>query len=303
MKHPLVSIVISTFNRVSSLRTYSFPAIEKLTYPNYEVIVVDDGSTDDTQSFLKTYEGHIKNLQVLRNNKNQGVTFSRNYGIAHTNGDIVVFIDDDVSPFPDCLNELINVYTEDPDVMVIWGCVYQYGGSGSEGIPTFGSGSLWSMRRTVFERFRFDTNLRYFRTYACDEHELARRIQKQGFKIIKCERVRANHFRAPAENRNRRGLGGDLNHLYEKVKSGSITEYYACLLLGFPLALNRVLTKSEFDERVRQHPYKQAFYTPYRLLVFIKQRKFSIAAKWFFYVLIDIPLRAKTSVLLEKRDM
>ncbi|HBL14123.1 MAG TPA: glycosyltransferase family 2 protein [Cyanobacteria bacterium UBA11162] len=301
MKLPFVSIVISTFNRASSLRSYSCPAIAKLTYPKYEIIVVDDGSTDDTQNFLKTCEDKTENFHFLRNDRNRGASFSRNRGVDHAKGDIIVFIDDDVSPFPDCLDELVKVYTEAPDVMVIWGCIYQYNGSGSQGTPTFGTGSLWSMRRAVFDRFRFDTNLRYFQTPACDEHELARRIQKQGLKIIKCEKVQANHFHAPAENRKYRGLGGDLNHLYEKLKSGSISEYYACFILGFPLALKRLLTKGEFDKRIRQHRYKSVLYTPYRLLVFIKQGQFSIAAKWLFYILIDIPLRAKTKTLLEKR--
>jgi glycosyltransferase involved in cell wall biosynthesis len=299
MEQPLISIVIATYNRASSLRSYSLPAIAKLNYPNYEVVIVDDASTDDTQSFLNTSDENIKNLLVLRNNKNQGACFSRNIGVAHTKGKIVVLMDDDVSPFPDCLDEIIKVYTEDPDVMVIWGCIYEQGGSLAKGTATFGTGSLWSLRREVFEHFRFDTNLRYFRSTACDEHDLARRIQKHNFKIIKAKTVKADHFHAPAENRIWRGLGGDLNYLYEKLKYGSIFQYYGLFILGVLLLPNRLLKKGDMNKNLQNHPYYQVFETPNRFLVFIKQRQLFMAAKWLFYILIDIPFRAKTKGIFE----
>lgn len=299
MQHPLVSIVIASYNRSSSLLKYTLPAIEKLTYPNYEVVIVDDCSTDNTQNLLKQYQETRENIHIFRNRKNRGAAFSRNFGVAQAKGDIIVFIDDDVSPFPDCLDEFVKVYTQDLEVMAIWGCIYEQGGAWSKGTPTFGSGSLWSVRHVVFERLRFDVNLRYFNTTACDEHELARRIQKQGFKIIKVETVKADHFHAPAQNRSWRGIGGDLNFLYEKVKSGSLLNYYACLILGIPLTLKRLFLKHEFDQSVSQHPYKQVFYAPHRILVFILQRRFVLAAKWLFYILIDIPLRAKTKEHVE----
>lgn len=298
MEQPLVSIVIATYNRASSLRTYTFPAIAKLNYPNYEVVIVDDASTDDTESFLKTGNKNIKNLLILRNNQNKGACFSRNLGVAHTKGEIVVLMDDDVSPFPDCFNELIKIYTEDPDVMTIWGCIYEHGGFG-KGTTTFGTGSLWSLRREIFNNFRFDTNLRYFRSSACDEHELARRIQKNGFKIIKAQAVKADHFQAPAENRIWRGLGGDLNYLYEKLKYGSILQYYGLLILGFLLIIKRLVTKAELNKHWDNHPYNQVLQTPNRLFIFIKKRQFSLAVKWLFYILIDIPFRAKTKEISE----
>jgi glycosyltransferase involved in cell wall biosynthesis len=299
MQQPLVSIVIASYNRSSSLLKYSLPAIEKLTYPNYEVVIVDDCSTDDTQTLLKEYQETRENIHLFRNRKNRGAAFSRNFGVAQAQGDIIVLIDDDVSPFPDCLDELVKMYTQDSEVMAIWGCVYEQGGPWKKGTPTFGSGSLWSVRRIIFDRLRFDVNLRYFNTTACDEHEFARRIQKHGFKIIKTETAKANHFHAPAQNRNWRGIGGDLNFLYEKLKLGSLFEYYACLILSIPMALKRLFLKHEFDEFVSRHPYKQVFYTPHRIFVFMLQRRFVLAAKWLFYVLIDIPLRAKTKELVE----
>jgi glycosyltransferase involved in cell wall biosynthesis len=299
MQQPLVSIVIATYNRASSLRSYSFPAIEKLTYPKYEVIVVDDCSTDDTQDFLQTYQEKMENLSVLRNKSNRGAAFSRNRGAAQAKGEIVVLIDDDVSPFPDCLDEVVKFFQENSDIMAAWGCVYQYGGSWSEGERTFGTGSLWALQRVVFDRFNFDANMRYFGTPACDEHEFARRIQRHGCKIAKIEKAQADHFHGPARNRSWRGVGGDLNHLYEQVKTGSLLKYYGCIVLGAMLALRQALIGSTPNEKIQKYYYKQAIATPYRLLVFFKERRFSLAIKWFYYVLVDIPIRAKITNALE----
>lgn len=298
LRTPLVTIVMATYNRALSLRQCSLSAIAELVYPNFEVVVVDDSSTDDTSEVLKTFQEKLKNLRILRNKTNQGASFSRNRGVAGANGEVIVFMDDDVSLFPDCLNELIKIYTETPETMAVWGGVYQRGNSATKHLKTFGSGSLWSVRRAVFDRLRFDTNMRYFGTPSCDEHEFARRIKQHGFKFVKAETVQADHFHGPAKNRRWRGIGGDLNHLYEQLKSGSIIEYYTQFILGIPLALKR-LFGGKFDERTHQRCFKQVLYTPYRLLVFIKQREFSIALQWFFYVLVDIPLKAKTRGIVD----
>ncbi|GAB1545193.1 hypothetical protein NUACC21_78690 [Scytonema sp. NUACC21] len=239
------------------------------------------------------------NLHVLHNEKNKGLCVSRNRGIAHARGEIIVFTDDDVSLFPDSLDELVKLYDRDPDITAIWGCVYQYGGDWIQGTSTSGTGSFMSFRRAIFKRFRFDTNLRYFNSYACDEHEFMRRIQKNGYKIVHAEYAKANHFNAPSKERMWRGLGGDLNYLYENLKSGSILQYYKSLIIAVLLLPKSLFKKSEFDKQIHQHPYKQVLETPKRILVFIKHGQFSIALQWLFYILIDIPFRAKTKEIFE----
>ncbi|MGB5596558.1 MAG: hypothetical protein WBM62_21325, partial [Crocosphaera sp.] len=137
-------------------------------------------------------------------------------------------------------------------------------------------------------------------TSACDEHDLARRIKEHNFKLICVEEAQVEHFLAPADNRKWRGIGGDLNYLYEKLRYGSIWQYYKDLIttfLLFPISL----LKGETDSRPipEKYKYKQLLYTPKRILVFLKEQKFSLALKWFFYVVIDIPIRAKTKGMIE----
>ncbi|MGB5715317.1 MAG: hypothetical protein WBM44_30945, partial [Waterburya sp.] len=81
---------------------------------------------------------------------------------------------------------------------------------------------------------------------------------------------------------------------------GSIWQYYKDLIttfLLFPISL----LKGETDSRPipEKYKYKQLLYTPKRILVFLKEQKFSLALKWFFYVVIDIPIRAKTKGMIE----
>ena len=70
MKKPFVSIIICTHNRAESLDTLALKSILKLDYPHYEVVVVDDASTDNTQEVLKNTK--IRNLKIVRNEKNNG---------------------------------------------------------------------------------------------------------------------------------------------------------------------------------------------------------------------------------------
>ena len=299
---PLVTIGISTYNRSESLHQYSLSAIEKLTYPNYEVIVVDDCSTDKTQQILCQYKDKLKKIRIFRNDKNRGLPYSRNQILKNAKGNIIVFTDDDVSLFPNCLDEIIKIYTQYPEVAFIWGCVYQCHGSHDRNEPTFGSGSLFSIKGTVVNCFRFDTNIQYFKTYGCEEHDFARRVQRAQLKIIKAETVKANHYQAPAKDRAWRGLGGDLNHLYEITKRNSIWMYYKCLILGIPYTFQRFTAKNDFEEKFHQYPYKEAIHAFYRVLVFIKEGKLEIAGKYLFYTIVDIPIRAKIRGTMETKQ-
>ncbi|MFM2063401.1 MAG: hypothetical protein RLZZ507_3071 [Cyanobacteriota bacterium] len=298
---PLITIGIPTFNRSASLKAYTLPSIENLNYQNYEVIIVDDYSTDETQQLLSEYQNRLQNLQVLLNPGNKGTPFSRNRILENAKGEIIVFMDDDVSLFPNCLEEILKVYTQYPEVMFIWGCVYQCHGSHDRNKPTFGSGSLFSIRSIIADYFQFDTNIRYLKTYVCEEHDFARRVQKGGAKIIKGETVQANHYQAPSQNRPWRSLGGDFNHLYDQMKreNNSIPMYYYSLFLGVILTIQNLFKKHDSGKIVNKHHLHEAVIMFKNILVLIKQKQFLLTVKCFFYAIIDIPVRAKVRSKIE----
>lgn len=91
---PLVSIIICTYNR-SSLLAHAIYSVLKQTYNNIEIVIVDDCSTDNTSDIVKDIKIKHQNILYLRNDRNQGLSFSRNKGISNCNGTYIATMDDD----------------------------------------------------------------------------------------------------------------------------------------------------------------------------------------------------------------
>jgi glycosyltransferase involved in cell wall biosynthesis len=98
---PRVSVVVATYNGAATLRD-CLRSLEKLNYPDYEIIVIDDGSTDETPVIL----GEIPSLRVFRQ-ENKGLSAARNQGISLATGEIVAFTDSDCIVDPDWLYFLV----------------------------------------------------------------------------------------------------------------------------------------------------------------------------------------------------
>lgn len=95
----LVSVVIPTFNR-SELVQKAIDSVLLQTYPFFEIIVVDDCSTDDTILMLSKYGDKIR---VFKNDVNSYVGFTRNFGVSVANGEYIAFLDSDDSWMPNKL--------------------------------------------------------------------------------------------------------------------------------------------------------------------------------------------------------
>lgn len=89
------SVVIPSYNRSAWLVT-ALESVFAQTEPAFEIIVADDGSTDDTPDVLRKYEGRVKVLTQ----RNAGPSAARNLGIAAATGDYIAFLDSDDLWFP-----------------------------------------------------------------------------------------------------------------------------------------------------------------------------------------------------------
>ncbi len=96
-----ISVIISTYNR-AQLITGAIDGVLKQTYRDFEIIVVDDGSTDGTKEILKSYQDKIRYYYQ----KYRGVSAARNRGIQEAMGEYIVFTDDDVIVDPHWLGSL-----------------------------------------------------------------------------------------------------------------------------------------------------------------------------------------------------
>ena len=92
MKEPTVSIIIPTYNRCQMVGRAINSVIQQ-TYTNFECIVVDDASTDDTKQVVTSIND--SRIIYLRNETNKHVSAARNIGIKHAKGKLIAFLDDD----------------------------------------------------------------------------------------------------------------------------------------------------------------------------------------------------------------
>ncbi len=118
LTRPSFSIVIPTYNRKDSL-VRTLESLDRQIYPaeRTEVIIVDDGGNDETACVVGYRFGF--ELYYLRQ-ENQGAAIARNNGAMKSRGDVLVFIDDDITLFPDYLSEIAKRVTPGTLAMGLW---------------------------------------------------------------------------------------------------------------------------------------------------------------------------------------
>ncbi len=114
-----VSIIIISFNRADDLKC-CLESIQKQTYLNYEIIVMDNGSQDLTESFIQ--KATIPNLFYYRALENWGTSYARNAGVCFASGHYIWFLDSDSEILEeDCLSKYVEYFEREQQVGVIGG--------------------------------------------------------------------------------------------------------------------------------------------------------------------------------------
>ncbi|MEK6643526.1 MAG: glycosyltransferase [Planctomycetota bacterium] len=116
MSQPAISVIIPTYNRVAYLRE-ALDSVAAQTFRSYEVIVVDDGSTEPIADAI---EGHTTSPRVVRQ-VIQGPAAARNSGIQAATADVVAFLDNDDLWLPEKLARFMEAMRRDPDVPIWYG--------------------------------------------------------------------------------------------------------------------------------------------------------------------------------------
>jgi len=112
MHNHLISIVIPTHNR-SDLLQRAIDSVLLQTYKNIEIIIVDDGSVDDTKELVQSYMDKHKNITYIKHEKALGGNVARNSGIRVAKGEFIAGLDDDDEFTPDRIQVLLNNYSDE----------------------------------------------------------------------------------------------------------------------------------------------------------------------------------------------
>jgi len=110
---PAVSVIIPTYNRAGTIAR-AIDSVLAQDYLNFELIVVDDGSTDTTSDTLGTYGDKIR---IIRQ-ENRGVSAARNRGIAAARGDLIAFLDSDDYWLDGKLARQVAFFRDHPDTLI-----------------------------------------------------------------------------------------------------------------------------------------------------------------------------------------
>jgi GT2 family glycosyltransferase len=111
-KNPLVSIIIVNYNGIKFIER-CLSSVLNSDYPNFEVIFVDNASTDGSYELVKKLFGSDPRLTIIRNNKNLGFTGGNNIGFWYAKGDYIIFLNNDTEVSQNWLRVLVEIMNSD----------------------------------------------------------------------------------------------------------------------------------------------------------------------------------------------
>ncbi|MEO1145342.1 MAG: glycosyltransferase [Cyanobacteria bacterium J06638_22] len=206
------SIVIPTYNRrpilekcLTALEQQPLP--ENTAVDGYEVVVVDDGSTDGTVAWLQQTDA-FPHVQLVKQD-HQGPAAARNLGIATAKGDTIIFIDSDLVVTPDFLRAHSETLQQEAERLrsdrlftygrVINTCNFENPTAEPFKVTDFSAayfatGNVAIARHWLEKAGAFDTR---FQLYGWEDLELGVRLKQLGLKLVKCPEAVGYHWHPP----------------------------------------------------------------------------------------------------------
>lgn len=176
-KKPIVSVVLPTYNRAQTLPV-AIDSILAQTFQDFELIIVDDGSTDNTQTLLKKYQAKSDKIKVITHAKNKGVSAARNRGNDVAQGKYIAIMDSDDIATADFLLKSVEFMEKNPSITI--GVPVRFTYWPNEGLTKkfiwpfplhdFVFGNTFGNVGNIFKRdFIKKHNIRYKSEYTCGE--------------------------------------------------------------------------------------------------------------------------------------
>ena len=157
----MISVIIPAYNAMVTLPNLMEDLLCQKTVFSYEIIVIDDGSTDDTKRLTDQYQAQHPKLVRVYHQKNAGVSAARNTGIDHAHGRYFAFVDSDDRITDDYLEEIVR--TAEINAADIVKCGFEAVRNGYVAYSGIADGFLWGgvYHRRIFECIRFPEGFWY----------------------------------------------------------------------------------------------------------------------------------------------
>jgi glycosyltransferase involved in cell wall biosynthesis len=207
-----VSVVIPTLNRAEMLaRTIDRIEQQTVSRDSYEVLVIDNNSSDNTQSVLKQKAGTYRNLRAFIQAK-PGAAATRNVGIREASGEVVLFIDDDIFAEPNLIESHLQYHAQNPGSSIVGTVVspwentcdpflrylrdkaifnpYSIACNRPMDFSFYHTGNVSTTRKHLCEVGGFNEE---FFVYGMEDIELGYRLEQKGCKITPGPAAKASH--------------------------------------------------------------------------------------------------------------
>ena len=204
---PLVSVIIPVHNGTTVLSD-ALTSVRQQTCQNFEVIVVDDGSSDGSHALAQKFADEDSRIKVLRQ-PNSGVSMARNAAIAHARGELIAFLDADDVWLPEKLAAQLDLLQQEPRANLLFTDYFLWDGQNDFGRrysnpDKFPDGDV-GRRLIFFDLFGMPTVMKYWMWSACSTLNCQRRrigtcgcaSPNMGF----APRVSGNHWLATESGR------------------------------------------------------------------------------------------------------
>jgi len=274
-----LSVVIPTWNRADLLAaTLDRIARQTVSPENYEILVVDNGSTDHTQQVLSQKSRlypHIKNFSQLK----RGAAATRNVGIRNAAGEVVLFIDDDILAESDLVEWHLKYHAQNPKVSVVGAVTAPWADAtepflrylrdrsifnpysitgGPLDFSYYHTGNVSTRREMLQECNGFNEE---FFIYGMEDIELGYRLEKLGCRMIHGPNARAEHQYFPT---------------YEQFIRRCEQAGYS---LGKLIELHPEL-KPRFVESGRRTRFLKRLHVLYRMFTYTAQPALKMVSTW-----------------------
>ncbi|MBU8589370.1 glycosyltransferase [Priestia megaterium] len=235
--HPIkVSIIMPTYNKYNQI-SLSLYGLSKQTFSDsdYEVILVDDASSDKTRDILKEIDVPFK-FKYIRMKKNKGRSFVRNIGIKHSEGDVLIFLDGEMLVTPHFIQNHYKHHLQETN-LVVTGAMH-YEGVYTFIMPDYNEDQFAHLKDLV----RKDP--KYMEIY--ESYERTRHKSKKPYPLVTIEDIDTERFQSLSFS-NRYFLNSGLKHFGERLKGFTLP--YIAFLSGNVSVRKEELNKSGyFDE-------------------------------------------------------